>query len=182
MGPGPAIGGGRGQVRPRHPLAVRILGAATTTLTWRRWRRRKVKHIQQSTRAFTKTTTKTPAREGGEGDVLPSFDQGLLNISPKGVCSTDASEFDCCVTDCSPPRGRGSATTKTTTKTLGGAMGGAARGPHQRAFSGSGCGQDHDDRAAISDAWRIPPPRAGTCSIGSMPNSGTRWRGWCLPP
>ena len=31
------------------------------------------KHIQQSTRAFTKTTTKTPAREGGEGDVPPSL-------------------------------------------------------------------------------------------------------------
>jgi hypothetical protein len=42
-----------------------------------------------------------------------SFDQGLLNISPKGVCSTDASEFDCCLTDCSPPRGRGGATIKT---------------------------------------------------------------------
>ena len=44
-----------------------------------------------------------------------SFDQGLLNISPKGVCSTDVSEFDCCLTDCSPPRGRIGATTKTMT-------------------------------------------------------------------
>ena len=45
--------------------------------------------------ATTKTTTKTQARKGGEGDDL--------NISSKGVCSTDASEFDCCVMDCSPP-------------------------------------------------------------------------------
>jgi hypothetical protein len=42
-----------------------------------------------------------------------SFDQGLLNISPKEVCLTDASEFDCCLMDCSLPRVRGCATTKT---------------------------------------------------------------------
>ena len=29
--------------------------------------------------------------------------QRRLNISPKGVCSIEASEFDCYVMDCSPP-------------------------------------------------------------------------------
>ena len=78
----------------KRPAVVRrertAFGATTKTMTQEEEEEEEGqnnrKHIQQSTRAFTKTTTKTPAREGGEGDVPPSFDQGLLNnFSGRGV-------------------------------------------------------------------------------------------------